>query len=320
MPGVTLGALQGEFPRTIPTEWEEVGVVERLFIYPIKSLAAREVATFSTGKFAAQNGNLVDRQFCVIKQKDRKIISSRRYPAMSLIQVTVSATEVTLSTPNRPSIKVARAGNKVADAPVNVFGDMCLGVDLGDKIGSWFAETIGEAGGIRVIEHGVGDSSRPDKETDEYLTPLGQPQDKPIYADGFAYMMMTTKSIAELNSKLKMAGEDLEVEVTRFRPNILVSGDFPAFAEDKWAWIKIGDAVWRNIRPSDRCIFTTVDPFKGEKHPKGQPLKMLKEFRSTEDQVEKKKVGMSPFFGVNLGLEVQGDVKVGDKIFVCKAL
>jgi len=239
---------------------------------------------------------------------------------MSLIQVTVSSSSVSLSAPNRPDITVARAGARKPEAQVDVFGDKCVGVDLGDQVGAWLAQTVGEAGGIRLIEHGPGESTRPDKDQDQYLTPLGQPQDKPLYADGFAYMMMSAKSIAELNAKLKAAGEELQVEETRFRPNILVNGDFPPFDEDKWAWVKIGGAVWRNVRPSDRCVFTTVDPFKGEKHPKGQPLKQLREFRSTEDQVEKKKVGTSPFFGINLGLEVKGEVKVGDKIFVCKAI
>ena len=33
--------------------------------------------------------------------------------------------------------------------------------------------------------------------------------------------------------------------LARFRPNIYVAGDFPPFAEDKWAFIKIGTAVFR---------------------------------------------------------------------------
>jgi uncharacterized protein YcbX len=33
--------------------------------------------------------------------------------------------------------------------------------------------------------------------------------------------------------------------MVRFRPNIYVAGEFPAFAEDQWAFIKIGTAVFR---------------------------------------------------------------------------
>jgi uncharacterized protein YcbX len=33
--------------------------------------------------------------------------------------------------------------------------------------------------------------------------------------------------------------------VDRFRPNIYVAGDFPPFAEDQWAFIKIGSAIFR---------------------------------------------------------------------------
>ena len=33
---------------------------------------------------------------------------------------------------------------------------------------------------------------------------------------------------------------------------------------------------FRNIKPCTRCVFVTVDPFKGEKDKKGQPLKLLR--------------------------------------------
>ena len=45
---------------------------------------------------------------------------------------------------------------------------------------------------------------------------------------------------------------DLQVEETRFRPNIFIEGDFPPFSEDKWPYIKIGDVIFRNVRVCDR--------------------------------------------------------------------
>ena len=85
MPGVKVGALQGDTAHL--GDWEEVGEVEKLYIYPVKSLAGHELDSFRTGKFAAENVHLVDRQFCVVNTANGNIMSSRRYPVMSLIKV-----------------------------------------------------------------------------------------------------------------------------------------------------------------------------------------------------------------------------------------
>ena len=62
-------------------------------------------------------------------------------------------------------------------------------------------------------------------------------------------------------------------------------------------------------------MFTTVDPATGTKHAKGEPLKTLRSFRASLDKEERREYGTSPFFGVNLGLEVAGgSIAVGDKI------
>ncbi len=37
--------------------------------------------------------------------------------------------------------------------------------------------------------------------------------------------------------------------------------------------IRIGDVVFDVVKPCSRCIFTTVSPEKGQKHPAGEPLK-----------------------------------------------
>ena len=70
--------------------------------------------------------------------------------------------------------------------------------------------------------------------------------------------------------------------------------------------------MFRNVKLCTRCVFTTVDPG-------GEPLKTLRSFRSSLDTQERKEYGTSPFFGVNLGLEVKGGcISVGDKILVRK--
>ena len=69
----------------------------------------------------------------------------------------------------------------------------------------------------------------------EYLYPLQNgAEDRPLYADGYPYLMLSRPSIDSLNSVLKTNNVDLTVEETRFRPNIFINGSFPGFQEDKY--------------------------------------------------------------------------------------
>lgn len=61
--------------------------------------------------------------------------------------------------------------------------------------------------------------------------------------------------------------------------NFVVKGAEP-HDEDSWDWVKIGDIIFRNIRPCTRCMVTTVDPQTGTKHPEFEPVKTLRKFVS----------------------------------------
>jgi hypothetical protein len=53
------------------------------------------------------------------------------------------------------------------------------------------------------VFHAGGESSRPDKPVNAHLSPLGRcAQDKPYFADGYPFMLMTRPSIENLNGKL----------------------------------------------------------------------------------------------------------------------
>lgn len=74
----------------------------------------------------------------------------------------------------------------------------------------------------------------------------------------------------DLNSRLSTP-----VTVYQFRPNIIIE-NVVAFAEDNWKWLKIGDeAVFYNVKPCTRCIFTTLDAETGDRSKEREPLKTL---------------------------------------------
>lgn len=82
--------------------------------------------------------------------------------------------------------------------------------------------------------------------------------------------MINEASVTDLNTRLEKP-----VNPEQFRPNFVIKGA-SAYEEDTWGWVKIGDVIFKTVRPCTRCIFTTVDPETGTKNPKVEPLKTLK--------------------------------------------
>lgn len=227
-----------------------------------------------------------------------------------------------------------------------VFGKLCKGHDMGDIVAKWLSKfVLNEETGLRLITHfmpamrkvtnsmyglnklfgrdnstGVQSARQLHSTAPAYMqavTPFCRADDVPLYSDGFGYCLLAEESVNGLNERLKANNvSDLVVEEIRFRPNIYVTGTKKPFEEDSWLYIRIGDCLFRNSALAARCVFTTIDPKTGEKHPHGEPLKTLKTFRSSLNPEERKAWGDAPFFAINLGVDKCGTINVGDKIFV----
>jgi len=92
--------------------------------------------------------------------------------------------------------------------------------------------------------------------------------------------------------------------MTRFRPNVVVSGA-PAFAEDDWIGrrLRIGTVPLRAPKPSDRCVVTTTDQETGERG--REPLRTLARHR---------RFGQALLFGLNLIPDGTGEIRAGDEV------
>ncbi|WP_133012469.1 MOSC domain-containing protein [Marinomonas flavescens] len=127
--------------------------------------------------------------------------------------------------------------------------------------------------------------------------------DKPVaFADGYPFLLTTRASLDELNQHCPE-----HIQMVQFRSNIVVEGSLP-FEEDTWKRIKIGDVIFENVKPCERCIFTTVNPDTAERSKKGEPMKTLGKFRLI------KKEGV--LFGINLIAENSGTIQQGDRVEV----
>ena len=121
------------------------------------------------------------------------------------------------------------------------------------------------------------------------------------FADGYPYLLANEASLRDLQQRCPAS-----VSIEQFRPNLVVIGA-AAWDEDSWKVIRVGEVVFDVAKPCSRCIFTTVSPERGQKHPSGEPLETLKRFRTAQDNGDVD-------FGQNLIARNSGVIRVGDEV------
>ncbi|KAL6239201.1 hypothetical protein BDW75DRAFT_227346 [Aspergillus navahoensis] len=136
------------------------------------------------------------------------------------------------------------------------------------------------------------------------------------FADTAPYMVVSETSVANVTARLD--GE--EMDVTKFRANIVVSGAKTAFEEDFWAELVIGDAQVRLLLTANcvRCRSLNVDYDTG-KMGTGESGKVFKKLMA--DRRVDTGAKYSPVFGRYGFLERQSDsktVRVGDEVVVAR--
>ncbi len=144
--------------------------------------------------------------------------------------------------------------------------------------------TLRERGDLRHYRPSLVEPARPDKSPTVVRTPsgatfdVGDPalsaelgpgvrvikQDRGIF-DTLPLSLITTQTIARLGESV-----GVELEVQRFRPNILVeAADEAPFAEDSWVGcvLRIGGLRLRVDKRDQRCVVITIDPVTTERNP-----------------------------------------------------
>ncbi|OLL22991.1 mRNA cleavage and polyadenylation factor CLP1 [Neolecta irregularis DAH-3] len=117
------------------------------------------------------------------------------------------------------------------------------------------------------------------------------------FSDGYPIMLTTEESLCDLNSRLLKP-----VEMSRFRPNIVLKGTGGPWVEDHWKEISIGTiGDFYVVSRCVRCVMPNVDPETGIPDTDHQPFKTLQQFRR-----------------IDKGAQVQGTFQVGDEISVLK--
>ena len=261
-----------------------MATLSRLFIHPVKSMRGIGL----THAFADISGMAFDRIF-MITEPDGTFITARQFPAMVRFTPAVLHDGLHLTAPDGSSALVRFADFVGQPSPTEVWGNHFTSRIAPDAINQWLTPFFKRDVQLRWLGD---DLTRRVKRHD--AVPLS-------FADGFPFLLTNEASLRDLQQRCRAS-----VSMEQFRPNLVVTGA-QAWEEDSWKTLRIGDVVFDVVKPCSRCIFTTISPEKGQKHPAAEPLSTLQSFRTNPANGDVD-------FGQNLIARNSGVVRVGDEV------
>ena len=254
-------------------------------LYPVKSLAGISVSRWPVTKTGLQ----YDRKWMLIDQ-DRQFLSQRKLPHMALIKTALTDSHLILSAPGMENLLLALAPTDGEIIDSTIWHDQCDARRVSAEADQW-------------LSHFLKQDCRLVYQPDEMIRPVdsdyGRATDSVAFSDGFPFLIISENSLVSLNRDMQ-----LNLPMTRFRPNLVISG-CAAYAEDSWREISIGGIDFRLPKPCSRCSVPTIDPNTAQSGK--EPLTTLSRVRKWQNKV---------YFGQNALHNQCGLLTVGDTVQV----
>lgn len=275
--------------------------ISEINIYPIKSLKGITLDSAVVEPRGLQH----DRRW-MLTTPDGMFFTQREFPRMATMSVWIEedGSGLGVAADRFGDVFVPLEPDTEKKQQVTIWNSVCEAEIYGAALNEWFSDVIGTE--CQLVK-------MPDNSRRSVNERFDTGNDIVSFADGYPLMVIGEASLADLNTRL-----DKKLPMNRFRPNIVVSGS-EAYAEDRWAKIRIGDGIFRSTKPCERCVITTVDQAKGEFAGK-EPLKTLASYRMAKDVMPDRynPLGVGPnavLFGQNLiGESVGATIRVSDEL------
>ncbi len=262
--------------------------VSSLHVYPVKGLKGIPVERAR----CTPRGLEHDRRWMVVDAHGR-FMSQREHPRMATIWTDLAPGAVVLAAPDAEPLELVTPGNAPA-ATVRVWSSTCEALVAPPAANAWISECLEQDCRLVYMPEGTQRYSN-----ERYAGPGRLVS----FADGYALLVIGQSSLDDLNARLARRGH-VTLPMNRFRPSLMVAGA-PAYAEDGWSRIRVGEARLRAAKPCGRCQVTTTDQSTGEVRGP-EPLATLGEYRQSEE--------FGIMFGMNFVVEEPGRIAEGDAV------
>jgi uncharacterized protein len=261
--------------------------ITALNVYPIKGCRGVSLKSAAVDRI----GLAGDRRLMLVDVANR-FISQREVPALATLVPALDGRTLVVGAPDRDPVRLEID----PDAPpreVWVWWDHgIMAADQGDLAAAWFSAAIGTS--CRLVAFGTAARNPIDPEFSPRVDA------ETAFTDGYPIMAALQESLDDLNTRLTDP-----VPMERFRPSVVISGA-PAWSEDDWMAMKLGELDCDAVKPCARCVVTTTDQLTGARSRRQEPLRTLATFRTIP--------GLGAIFGQNVVPRGSGVLHVGDAV------
>jgi len=290
------------------TESQTGMTISEIYVYPIKSLRGFSLPSATITK----QGFSLDRRYMLLKvhndEQPRRLENMQvsKIPSMCLFHTSIhdGILTVTYHAPGRApnaslssiDIPLQPSSCQALDVlKVEMYGSPTPAYDMGSTYNTWFTTHFG----FPVALAYIGGNARPvlgnlvptPPKTPLASIPvlsrflLGTPSASIAFNDVAPFLVVTRESCAEVTTRLP-AGE--EMDITKFRANIILSGSPAPYDEDFWGSLRFGDSEVTILLTANcgRCVSLNVDYQTGLSGTgnggKGEVLKLLMKDRRVD--------------------------------------
>jgi uncharacterized protein YcbX len=297
--------------------------VSALHVYPVKSLRATGVREAAVEPW----GLAGDRRWMLVDADTGKVVTQREQPRLALVSAVYARRgdePAAAGAPHGPTggghpAGVDPADGRAADGGLRLSAPGCEPLDVavpppgplrtvllfGKKIDLLPAGAAADRWLSAWLDAPVRLMHLDEPAVRRAIEPgFALPGETVSLADGYPLLVTTTGSLDALNTLIAAGDRAHEgpLPMDRFRPNVVIDGT-PAWAEDGWRRVRIGEVVFRVPKPCARCVVTTTDQRTAARG--AEPLRTLARHRN---------VGSQLLFGQNLIPEHSGTLRVGDAL------
>lgn len=216
--------------------------ITQLLSYPIKSCGAlshEQAEVTSLGLSADRQWMLVD--------SNGLFMSQRKHPSMALIQPQLNGGTLLLNAPGMSAIEVPNDSSEATK--VQVWNDHLLASLSDAEVNQWLSQYL--QNDVRLVRFGQYSQRLIDPD-------YAQAAEQVAFADGYPILVTHEASLHTLNQQLSTA-----VNMSRFRPNVVLRTEAAAWAENNWLQLSQADLTLDLVKPCGRCVMTGVEQSSG---------------------------------------------------------
>lgn len=265
--------------------------------FPVKSCRGQGLPSVTVEPW----GLAGDRRWMIVDD-DGMLITARERPRLLLVAPELADDgALLLRSPDLPAldVPVPTDGDPV---PVRVWKSELDATPAGPEAHAWFSKIVARPARLVYLDDPT--RRRPNQR-------YSRPADRVSFADAAPLLLTTEESLDALNDLVAQGPLAAEgpLPMTRFRPSVVVRGA-PAWDEDGWRLLRIGDAVFRAVKGCDRCVMTVIDPDTAAKGK--EPLATLARSRRWDG---------ATWFGMFLIPDTPGaSIALGDEVEILEAV